>query len=51
MIRMNNHSKGVTITITGKNFSDSSETDENGYYEFSGLSKGNYTLTYEKEGF
>ena len=43
--------KGVTITITGKNFSDSSETDENGYYEFSGLSKGNYTLTYEKEGF
>ncbi len=43
--------KGVTITITGKNSSDNTETDENGYYEFSGLSKGNYTLTYEKEGF
>ena len=43
--------KGVTITITGKNSSDSTETDENGYYEFSGLSKGNYTLTYKKEGF
>lgn len=43
--------KGVTIKITGNNSSDSTETDENGYYEFNGLSKGNYTLTYEKEGF
>ena len=43
--------KGVTITITGENSSDSTETDENGYYEFSGLVKGDYTLTYEKEDY
>ena len=43
--------KGVTITITGKNSSDSTETDEYGFYEFGGLVKGDYTLTYEKEGF
>ena len=43
--------KGVTITITGENSSDSTETDEYGFYEFGGLAKGEYTLTYEKEGF
>ncbi|MBI2471289.1 MAG: carboxypeptidase regulatory-like domain-containing protein [Planctomycetes bacterium] len=43
--------KGVTVTITGNNSSDSAETDDDGYYEFTGLSKGDYTLTYEKEGY
>ena len=43
--------KGVTVTITGTNFSDSTETDENGYYEFGDLEAGDYTLTYEKEGY
>ena len=42
-------------TIVGANGSSptekSTETDENGYYEFSGLSKGNYNLTYEKDGY
>ena len=40
-------------TIVGTNGNSpsekSTETDENGYYEFSGLSKGNYNLTYEKD--
>jgi len=43
--------KGVTVTITGTDFSDSTETDENGYYEFRNLASGDYTLTYEKEGY
>ena len=43
--------KGVTVTITGTNFSDSTETDENGHYEFRDLEAGDYTLTYEKEGY
>lgn len=43
--------KGVTVTITGNNSSDSTETDEDGYYEFGGLDAGEYALTYEKEGF
>ena len=41
----------VTVTITGNRFSDSAGTDEYGYYEFNGLSPGNYTLKYEKEGY
>ena len=43
--------EGVTITIAGEGISDSTETDEDGYYEFQGLSAGDYTLTYEKEGY
>ncbi len=43
--------KGVTVTITGNNSSDSTETDDDGYYEFSGLGAGEYAITYEKEGF
>ncbi|MEK7291111.1 MAG: carboxypeptidase regulatory-like domain-containing protein, partial [Planctomycetota bacterium] len=43
--------KGVTVTITGNNSSDSTETDDDGYYEFSGLDAGEYAITYEKEGF
>jgi hypothetical protein len=43
--------KNVTVNITGNNFSDSTTTDEDGYYEFNGLKEGNYTLTYEKSGY
>ena len=38
--------EGVTVAIKGE-FSDSTETDEDGYYEFGGLPKGKYTITYE----
>jgi uncharacterized membrane protein len=43
--------RGVTVTITGNAFSESTETNEYGYYEFNGLSEGDYTLEYEKEGY
>jgi len=43
--------RGVTVTITGDNYSNSTETDDNGYYEFSDLAAGDYTLTYEKDGY
>ena len=42
---------GVEVTIAGNNFSDSTETDSNGYYEFDELTAGDYTLTYEKEDY
>ena len=46
--------EGVTVTIVGANGDSSSQetkTDENGYYEFSDLEAGKYTLTYEKDGY
>ena len=43
--------KGVTVTIQGTDYSDSAETDEDGYYEFNDLAAGDYTLTYEKEDY
>ena len=43
--------KGVTTTVTSTVFSMSTKTDEDGYYEFSNLTAGDYTLTYEKEGY
>jgi len=42
---------GVTVSITGDVYSDSEETDYNGYYEFRDLSAGDYTITCEKEGY
>ncbi|MBI5678109.1 MAG: carboxypeptidase regulatory-like domain-containing protein, partial [Planctomycetes bacterium] len=42
--------KGVTVTITNDK-TQSTETDDNGYYEFSGLEAGGYTLTFEKSGY
>ena len=42
---------GVAVTIAGNNYSDSTETDSNGYYEFGELEAGDYTLTYEKDGY
>ena len=43
--------KAVTVTITRTSFSDSTETNEDGYYEFRDLAAGDYTLTYEKEAY
>ena len=43
--------RDVTVSIEGANYSDSTETDGEGYYEFTGLAKGDYALTYEKEGY
>ena len=43
--------KDVTVTITGNNVSNNTTTDDDGYYEFTGLAAGSYTLTYEKEGY
>jgi len=47
--------ESVTVTIVGANGSSpyqaSTETDENGYYEFSGLEAGDYTVTYQKDGY
>ena len=43
--------KGVTVTLDGAENSESVETDEEGYYEFRNLSAGDYTITYEKEGY
>jgi hypothetical protein len=41
----------VDVTIAGSNYSESTETDSNGYYEFDKLAAGDYTLTYEKDGY
>ena len=43
--------EGVTVTLTGNSFSDSIDTNEDGYYEFYDLATGDYTLTYEKDGY
>ena len=43
--------KGVTVTIEGTDYSESKETDERGFYVFTNLSAGKYTLTYKKEGY
>jgi hypothetical protein len=46
-----NPMKDVTVAITGSGNSGSEETDDDGYYEFRDLSAGDYTITYEKEGY
>ena len=43
--------KGVIVTIEGTDYSESKETDERGFYVFTNLSAGEYTLTYKKEGY
>ena len=43
--------EGVTVTITGVDYSQSTETDADGYYEFKDLAGGEYTLTYEKDDY
>lgn len=46
-----NHLPGVTVTIKGTDYSNSIETDAQGFYVFRNLSAGAYTLMYEKEGY
>ena len=43
--------KGVAVTLDGTTDSDSTETDEEGFFQFSNLSAGDYTLTCEKDGY
>jgi hypothetical protein len=44
--------KNVSVSMTGGNgYSKTTETDEEGYYEFTDLAAGDYTLTYEKDGY
>lgn len=45
--------KGVAVTITGRgnNQLQSTETDDDGYYEFNSLEAGGYTLIFEKSGY
>lgn len=42
---------GIRVTIEGADFADSTITDEDGYYEFTHLGAGDYTITYELEGY
>lgn len=41
----------VQVTLDGVDYSDSTVTDEDGYFELRNLSAGEYTLTCEKEGY
>ena len=43
--------EGVTVMITGTDYKNSKETESDGFYEFSGLKGGEYTLTYKKSGY
>ena len=43
--------EGVTVTITGTGYKNSTETESDGFYEFNGLKGREYTLTYEKSGY
>jgi len=46
-----NYLEGVTVTIAGNGYSDSVNTDEDGYYEFDDVPAGDYTVTYTKTGY
>jgi len=44
--------KNISVSLTGANdYSKSTKSDEEGYYEFTNLAAGDYTLTYEKNGY
>ncbi|MBI5308036.1 MAG: carboxypeptidase regulatory-like domain-containing protein [Planctomycetes bacterium] len=43
--------KGVKIKIEGTAFSDYTVTDEDGFFEFSNLSAGDYAITQEKDDY
>ena len=44
--------KNVSISLTGpNNYSESTETDEDGYYLFENLAVGDYTLRASKSGY
>ena len=46
-----NYLEGVAVTIAGNGYSDSVNTDEDGYYEFDDVPAGDYTVTYTKTGY
>ena len=44
--------RSVSMTLTGPNsYSESSKTDEDGYYSFEGLAAGDYTIRASKSGY
>ena len=43
--------RSVTVNIDGDGYSDSGTTDEDGYYEFTDVPAGDYTITYTKKGY
>ena len=44
--------RSVSMTLTGPNsYSESSKTDEDGYYSFEGLAAGDYTVRASKSGY
>ena len=43
--------QGAKVSISGNSYSDTTETDNKGYYEFKNLSPGDYTITYEEDGY
>jgi len=44
--------RSVSMTLTGPNsYSESSKTDEDGYYSFEGLASGDYTIRASKSGY
>lgn len=42
---------GVAVTIEGENYSNSTETDDDGYFEFTNVPVGEYIVTFELEGY
>lgn len=42
---------GATVTIDGNGFTDSTVTDADGYFEFTGLGAGEYIITFTKTGY
>jgi hypothetical protein len=46
-----NELEGVVVTIDGANYSGETWTDEDGFFQFESVPAGNYTLTFEFEGY
>lgn len=46
-----NELEGVTVTIDGANYSGQTWTDEDGFFQFESVPAGDYTLTFEFEGY
>lgn len=42
---------GVVVTIEGEGYSNSTETDEYGWFEFENVPVGEYTVTFEMDGY
>ena len=46
-----NEMEGVVVTIDGVNYSGETWTDEDGFFQFENVPVGDYTLTFEFEGY